>query len=278
MMLQAYDTANVDGVANLIVYDGPRGRRLWDALAAGQVAVSESFARLHDYKPGSRVAVPGANGEEQLRVAAVVDDYISDNGAIIASMGTYRRLTGDARLDSIQLVLAPGASAAAVEREVRAALPQYPTLLIADRGQIRSRIKQFFSSILAVLGGLAVVVLGLVLAVVALVTASSLLRRRGELAALQLIGMPVQRLRQGLFAESAMLAVLAWLISVPVAALGVRAALKLFSLTTGLLPAAAEPLVVVVAMLPALAGLTVLVVLRTVRRAAADPIRDLVFD
>ena len=275
VMLQAYDAEHVAGIVELIVYKGSRGPTFWAALRHGGVAVSESLARLRGYRPGDTLVLPTAHGSARVRVVAVVDDYISDNGAVIASLDTYRRLTGDDRIDSVPLALAPGADRAAVEAAVRERLSGYVTLLLATGAQMRAHVLRFFDAVLAVLAGFAAVVVAIVLLVILVVTTAMLRAREAEIAVLHVVGLERRRIRTALVGESSLLAAAAWTLALPVSYVVVRVGLDLMSLQTGLLPPTRISVWAVLALLPVLVGLTVASVWRSVTRAAATPIRHL---
>ena len=276
ILLEGWDTNNTSGIVNLIVYDGPQGQALWRALARGEVAISQNMSRLRDLGVGDRLEIPTPSGTGTLRVAAVVDDYLSERGAIIASLGTFRRVAGDSRIESIQLKLEPGANQAAVARQVRALLPGRPNLVIASREEMRHRITGFFDSLVFVLGGLTVAVFALVLLVAITTTAASLNARRKFLGLSVLCGAEPRAIRQQLIAEGLLIGAAAWLAGAPAGVLSIGLAIGTLSLVTGLTPAVVLPVWIVALTLPlALAASSAAVWLpaRRLPREIVDTIR-----
>jgi len=234
------------------------------------------MSRLRDLQVGDPLEIPTASGTAKFRIAAVVDDYLSERGAAITSLGTFRRITGDPRIESIQLLLKPGASQAAVARQVHRLLPQYPELVVASREEMRHRVTGFFDAFVSVLGGLTVAVLGLVTLVAITITAASLNARRKFLGLAALCGSPPQSVRRQLFAEGLLIGGAAWLAGAPSGLLAIGLSIGALSPWTGLTPAVAAPIPIVILTLPLVLLATSLAVwlpARRLPREIADTLR-----
>lgn len=277
-MLQGWDTANTRGVVDLITYDGPSDRGLWRALDNGQVAISQSMSRLRDLDVGDRIEVPTADGVSLLPIGAVVDDYLSDNGAVITSLSKFRRLTGDPRLDSIQLKLRPGESPEVVADRVRRELPDWPGLVVATRGEMQDRVTGVFDSLVSVLGGLTVAIFALVMLVASTTTAAALNARRGSLALSALCGAPPRAVRRQLFTEGLVIGGAAWLAGAPAGLLALGLTIGVLSLSTGLLPEVVVPLSTLALTLPLVLVASVTAVWLPARRLPREIVRSLRFD
>jgi putative ABC transport system permease protein len=88
------------------------------------VYVSEAMVDLYGARPGTvlaslTAAFPAAHSPPFF-VAGVWRDYVRQFGAVAMELQTYRQLTQDTRVNDIALWLAPGASADAVQAQVRA--------------------------------------------------------------------------------------------------------------------------------------------------------------
>jgi putative ABC transport system permease protein len=241
LMFQAYDTHHVEGVADLIVYSGVKGMKMWRALAKGEIAISQSMARLDGLEVGDRVLLPGTRGSRRLRIASVIDDYVSEGGTVVGSLATFRALTGERRIDDIPLVLEPGVSTSLVAARVRNALPGYDALTILDRRQFRASITEFISGVIMLFQGLAVVAFFIVLMAAILVVAASLAVRRRSLAVSRLVGVSPRQIRLQLFLETGAMALIAWMLAAVVSSLLVPNMLHATAARTGLLPAVDPP-------------------------------------
>gem|GEM_PF-5467024 len=249
-LLQAWDSKNTEGVVDLIVYEGARGKAMWDALDRGEIAISQNMANLRDLEVGDSLQIPTAGGIESFRVAAVVDDYLSERGAAIMSLSTYRRVTGDTRVESIQLVLKPGASQAAVAKQVRMLFPDRPGLVIASRDEMRQRVTGFFDSLVSVLGGVTVAIFVLVL-LVAVTTTAALLSARGKFLGLSsLCGAPPGAIRRQLLVEALLIGGGAWLAGAPAGLLAIKPTIAALSILTGLEPEVVIPVTTLALSLP----------------------------
>ena len=249
-LLEAWDSKNTKGVVDLIVYDGPRGQGLWSALDHGEIAISQNMAKLRDLSVGNKLSIPTENGVRRFRIAAVVDDYLSERGAAIMSLPTFRRTTGDRRVESIQLALEPGTSSAAVAQQVRQLLPGRPDLVVATRDQMRQRVTGFFDSLVAVLSGLTLAIFALVI-LVAMTTTAALLSARGKFLGLSaLCGASPRSVRRQLIAEALLIGGAAWLAGAPSGLLAINLTIGALSLVTGLEPAVVVPVSTLVLTLP----------------------------
>lgn len=265
VMLQAYDTDHIAGIADLIVYEGVRGAGLWRALDGGAVAVSESMARLDGLSVGDTVTIPGAHGARRCRIAAIIDDYVSEGGTIVASLRTYAQLTGEQRIDDIPLKLASGVSTADAAQRVRAALPQYESLTLLDRPSFRASVTAFIANVVALFRGLALAAFFIVLLASTLTLAASLAVRRRALGVAQMLGASPQRIRMQLCAEAIVMALSAWAVAVLTAALLILGTLRAMAAQTGLLPRADIPFSEAAIALPLALGVVVTAALLVAR-------------
>ena len=143
--------------------------------------ISEPLSRLYRLSPGDRLDLPLAGRKVTVRVAGVWRDYGRQFGAVALRRSDYLRITGDAGANEAGLVLDPGADAAGVLGNIRAALP--PDLAaqteVAPSAGIRAAALRIFDRSFAVTYALeAVAVLVGVAGVAATVSAQTLARRR----------------------------------------------------------------------------------------------------
>jgi putative ABC transport system permease protein len=95
-----------------------------DLVAAPQgaiaVYVSEAVVALYGAAPGTTLSLPLPDGRRaDVFVRGVWRDYARQYGAVVIDRDDWRRLSGDERINDLALWLAPGASTAAVEADLR---------------------------------------------------------------------------------------------------------------------------------------------------------------
>lgn len=250
VMFQAYDTHHIAGIANLIVYNGPHGAALWQALGKGEVAISQSMARLDSIGVGDSLVLPSSNGNRRLRITAIIDDYVSEGGTIVGSLETFRSLTGERRIDDIPLVLNPGVSTTTMAARVRAALPNYESLSVLDRDSFRASITAFISNVVALFRGLALVAFFIILMAATLTLAASLSVRRRSLAVGQICGAAPAQIQRQLCLEAGAMAIASSLLAAIVTWLLIPSILRAMAAKTGLLPTVVVPVTELVVAVP----------------------------
>ena len=250
VMFQAYDTDHVRGIADLIVYSGASGPALWRSLGRGEIAISQGMARLDSLGVGDSVEVPSTKGERRLKIASVIDDYISEGGTLVGSLETFEDVTGERRIDDIPLVLEPGVSAAQMAARVKAALSGYESLSLLDRSQFRASITGFITNVSTLFKGLALVAFIIILMAATLTLAASLSVRRRSLAVGQVCGETPRQIRRQLCLETAGMALVAWVVAAVVTCLLIPSILRAMAVKTGLLPSVVLPKLEIAVALP----------------------------
>ena len=166
------------------------------AAPAGQVPVYVSEAMLDLY--GARRGEPlpllrAALGDHTFFVAGVWRDYVRQTGAVVIAQPDYLRLTGDTRVNDLQLWLAPGASAADVQTRVREQVARAtgnPDLVeLASASEVRRVSLRIFDRSFAVTYWLQAVAVGIGLFGVAASFSAQVLARRKEFGLLQHLGL-----------------------------------------------------------------------------------------
>jgi putative ABC transport system permease protein len=153
------------------------------------VFVSEAMVTLYGAQAGSRLTLPLPGGAVQAQVRGVWRDYARQFGAIVIDDTTYRRLTGDTRINDLALWLAPGADTAAVQAALRALLPD-PTLLeFASSRELRQLSLRIFDRSFAVTHYLQVLAITIGLVGIAASLSAQVLARRKEFGLLAHLGL-----------------------------------------------------------------------------------------
>ena len=102
----AVDAAVLQKFTNFRFFSGRAEN--WDRVRAGEVIVSESFARRFGVGAGETIALEGVHGTETLRVAAVFYDYTSEHGVVMMDRRRYLELFDDPAIDSLGIFFARG--------------------------------------------------------------------------------------------------------------------------------------------------------------------------
>lgn len=168
------------------------GRRedLVGAVPRGEgVAVSDNFARNFSLGVGDPLTLDTPTGPLTMPILAVVRDYSSDQGTIWMDRGVYVARWKDEGVDTIDILLEPGASRDAVAREVRTRLADRTDRLFVMttdemKASIRNLLDRFFAlSTVQLVIALLVAVLGITNTLVI-----SVAERRRELGILKALG------------------------------------------------------------------------------------------
>jgi putative ABC transport system permease protein len=166
------------------------------------VYVSEAVVDLYRVRPGveftrlTEAFQPGvrAGAAPRFFVAGVWRDYVRQTGSIALDQRTYQDLTGDRLANDVQLWLAPGADAGAVQRELRAvAQAQAPggaaLLEFASASELRATSLRIFDRSFAVTYWLQAVAIGIGLFGIAASFSAQVLARRKEFGLLAHLGL-----------------------------------------------------------------------------------------
>jgi len=166
------------------------------AAPAGAIAayVSEAVVDLYGAAPGTTLTLPLPDGSRAtVFVRGVWRDYARQYGAIVIERGDWLRLGGDRRVNDIALWLAPGASTAQVEEELRrvAAAQGYDASLLefAAPREIRTASLRIFDRSFAVTYWLQAVAIAIGLFGIAASFSAQVLARRKEFGLLAHLGL-----------------------------------------------------------------------------------------
>ncbi|MEJ7931343.1 ABC transporter permease [Ramlibacter sp. AN1015] len=163
------------------------------------VYVSEAMVDLHGARVGGALAalaqgfgIDGSRGPVFF-VAGVWRDYVRQSGAVMIDAGDYRRLTGDTRVNDLQLWLAPGADASQVRARLRALADRHAgaegLVEFSSAQEIRAASLRIFDRSFAVTYWLQAVAIAIGLFGVAASFSAQVLARRKEFGLLQHLGL-----------------------------------------------------------------------------------------
>jgi putative ABC transport system permease protein len=158
------------------------------------VYVSEAMVDLYGARRGQSLPVLQASlGGGPFVVAGVWRDYVRQTGAIVMDRADYLRLTGDTRINDVQLWLAPGAAPDDVQARARALVARSagdPALVdFASAAQVRAASLRIFDRSFAVTYWLQAVAIAIGLFGVAASFSAQVLARRKEFGLLAHLGL-----------------------------------------------------------------------------------------
>lgn len=168
--------------------DGSPGA-VWSRVLAGDVLVSEPFARRHRLPVhGAEVALQTDRGPRVLKVAGVYYDYASERGTLLMHRRTYEALFDDRARTSLAIDASPGSDLDALADRMRVALRDEGVQVTVNAALRRAALRIFDRTfaVTQALRALAVVVafIGVWSALMALQV-----ERTRELATLQALGL-----------------------------------------------------------------------------------------
>ncbi|MGC3991158.1 MAG: FtsX-like permease family protein [Chthoniobacteraceae bacterium] len=195
---------------------------------AGDVLVTESYARRHHVSDGDQLSIATPQGLRAFTVAGVYYDYSRDEGLVVMNREVFNRLWNDPRIESLAIYLRPGTDAPQLQRDFLARFDRNGEFVVYSNAELRTRIFQVFDQTFAVTNVLRfiaviVAITGIFLSVTSLVS-----ERTREIGVLRAIGASLGQLRGLLLAEAASLGFIASL-------LGLLSGLVLAFLLTGVI-------------------------------------------
>jgi putative ABC transport system permease protein len=150
------------------------------------------------------LGLPASGAQSRFTVAGVWRDYVRQNGAIVMDRQEYQRLTGDARVNDLQLWLAPGADGGAVQDALRSQAGAARDLLeMASARELRAVSLRIFDRSFAVTWWLQAVAIGIGLFGVAASFSAQVLARRKEFGLLAHLGLTRRQILGVVAAEGA---------------------------------------------------------------------------
>jgi putative ABC transport system permease protein len=171
----------------------------------GWAVVSQAIADEHHVHVGQRIELPSPN-PTTLRVAALSTNVGWAPGAVIVSADQYARAWASNAPSAFNVLLAPHADAARVEREIRALLGGTSGLAVQSAAAHESEQNALSRQGLQRLTQIATLILVVAVLAMAAAISSMLWQRRPRLAKLKLEGFPSSMLWRTVLLESVLLA------------------------------------------------------------------------
>ncbi len=197
------------------IFTGGDDRENWQRLIAGEVFLSDGFARRFHKAAGDTVTLPTLHGPQSLRVGAIFIDYSFEQGQVMMDHRTYNENWGPSRITNIGVFLKPQVDFRRYVADLRAAVAGRYAVNILSNRELRDEVFKVFDQsfaithVMQILAGL-VAFIGIISAVMSL-----LVERTRELGILRAVGMRFAQLRRLVFIESGLMGGFAALIAVP---------------------------------------------------------------
>lgn len=186
---------------------------LAELRGANSVIVSEPFTYKHRVKRGDSLRLALGESRATFRIADVYYDYGSERGVVLMDRKVLLKYLPDPAPSNMAVFVAPGASVAAVRKEIEAAAANHRILIFAN-SDLRAQAVQIFDRTFAITYALeAVAVLVAVMGVAGALLALVIDRRR-ELGLLRYLGASSAQLRKLILTEAGILGILANLLGV----------------------------------------------------------------
>jgi putative ABC transport system permease protein len=122
-------------------------------------------------------------------VRGITRDYFNPNGALILDYDLYRQLTGDLRVSSLSVWLAPGASLENTTQAIRERIGRDIEVEISLPGDLRARVLRGFDSLFAIIYLLLAVAVLIGLFGIGVNASAQVLSRRAEFGVLRHLGL-----------------------------------------------------------------------------------------
>jgi putative ABC transport system permease protein len=178
----------------------------------GTVLMSENFAVLHHVKVGDTVTLGGPRGPVNLRVVGTVVDYTWNRGTLVLDRQQYVDAFQDAKVDSFDVYLKPGADVNAAREMIANRYAADLSLVVLTRDELRETIRSMVRRLYA-LSYVQQLLVGLVAGLgVVMALLISVLQRRRELGLLRAVGASRAQVLRSVLAEALLMGLIGALI------------------------------------------------------------------
>lgn len=187
------------------------------------ILISEPFAVRFGTKAGDTLILPTALGPRREYVAAVYNDYSSDNGVILMDRAAFARVYADRNVDSLAVYAKSGTDLITLRNQIyRLAAPS--RIDVESTRELRKYVIEIFDRTFAIT--YALYVIAIVIAVLGVVSTlfALVLERRREIGILRSLGLRISGVRSMILFEAASIGALGGVTGI---AVGVALALDL---------------------------------------------------
>lgn len=189
------------------------------ALRSGEgVNVSRSLSDRFGLHLGDVLALESPTGPVSLRVVGVIQDYMSDRGAVAVSRRLLERYWDDRSVNRLSLFLEDGASIATVREHVQQRLGGRYRLKVLSVAEVVRYHSDAIDRAFSLMDAIQLLVVIVAVAGVLDLLLSAILERRRELGVWRLVGADERAVRRSVVIESATIGVCGSLLGLAVGA------------------------------------------------------------
>ena len=188
------------------------------ARSAGQVLVSEPFARRFGVGRGKRVVIATPRGFRTFEVAAVYRDFSNDRGTVFLDRTLYVSLFGDPQVTNLGLVARPGVSPEELRRTVLSRARGRWLLEATTTSDLRREVLRIFDRTFAVTRALEAIAVAVAVLGIANALAAAAVERRRSFGLLRTVGASRAQLRGAVLLEGFLVGLVASIAAVLAAA------------------------------------------------------------
>jgi putative ABC transport system permease protein len=197
------------------IFTGGDDHENWRRLIAGEVFLSDGFARRFHKTAGDTVTLQTINGPHPFRAAAIFIDYSFEQGQVMMDHRTYNENWGPSRLTNIGVFFKPQVEFRRAVANLRRAIAGRFAVQVLSNRELREEVFKVFdqsfaiTQVMQILAGI-VAFIGIISAVMSL-----LVERTRELGILRALGMNFGQLQRMVLFESGLMGGFAALIAAP---------------------------------------------------------------
>ncbi len=195
------------------------GRENWQRVLAGEVIISETFARRFRKSGGDTLVLATSDGPRVFAIADVFIDYSFEQGQVMMDHATYERHWGPSRANNLGIFLKPSVQVEEYIASLRRALAERYAVRIVSNRELRAEVRRIFDQSFALTQVMQI--LTAIVAFVGIISAvmSLLVERTRELGILRAVGMSLAQLRRMVLLESGLMGLIAGAIALPTGSL-----------------------------------------------------------
>ncbi len=200
--------------ARVNMVKGPSADLFLDRIQAGQAGISETLMRKSGLSPGDTFVMQAEGQPVSLEVAGVYRDYSSDRGVILLDRSTFERVLGSRPPNGVALYLAEGVNVRDEVDAIKRDTAGRYALEISSNRDLRDNAIVVFDRTFRIARSLEIIGIGVAAIGILAALLAMLMERRKEMAILRAMGLTPRQLYAMLAAESALLAMVAWIFAV----------------------------------------------------------------
>jgi len=179
------------------------------ARAAGEVFVSEPYARRFRAGRGGVVRLSTPKGMRSFRIAGVYRDFGNDRGTVLLDRELYLSLFGDRRLTSVAVLARRGVAVDDLRRRLVSAAAGRFALDVTTTRDLRDEVLRIFDRTFAVTRALEGIAVAVAVLGIASALAASAVERRRSFGLLRALGASARQLRSAVILEALLTGVVA---------------------------------------------------------------------